>query len=100
MQYSPQLELLNKEKLVLINKLVCSSPLFLDNGKLGEGGGRGGGAAAAQRIVLIYFHRVTRNITALRAVSDRLALERNSPRRNFAINFNPFGYCQHIPDES
>eukprot|EP00026_Physarum_polycephalum_P000320 Phypoly_transcript_00320.p1 GENE.Phypoly_transcript_00320~~Phypoly_transcript_00320.p1 ORF type:complete len:1049 (+),score=204.31 Phypoly_transcript_00320:149-3295(+) len=33
-QYSPHLELLNKEKLVLINKLVCNSPLFLDNESL------------------------------------------------------------------
>lgn len=34
-QYSPQLELLNKEKLILINKLACSSPLFLDIESLG-----------------------------------------------------------------
>lgn len=31
-QYSPQLELLNKEKLILLNKLVCNSSLFLDKG--------------------------------------------------------------------
>eukprot|EP01113_Clastostelium_recurvatum_P012706 TRINITY_DN1660_c0_g1_i2.p1 TRINITY_DN1660_c0_g1~~TRINITY_DN1660_c0_g1_i2.p1 ORF type:complete len:1788 (-),score=598.32 TRINITY_DN1660_c0_g1_i2:101-5464(-) len=29
-QYSPQLELLNKEKLLLINRIVCS-PIFLEN---------------------------------------------------------------------
>jgi hypothetical protein len=39
-QYSPQLELLNKEKLILINKLVCNSPLFLDNGKRGTREGK------------------------------------------------------------